>query len=435
MITRQAIPYPSFEFEQIKPSEIWRFYIDGYRQLTPEGIEKGISLFDVAEPGYMRAMLDAHEYMMQTFELPLTPQLIVDFHKKALGRVENTANRNLKKFRDKKNADFGLLLNEGEHDLRKKGNVSHRGLNEFLTSMQNQPNPLACYIIFSDISTGGSTFDDQILQKALAIQDQQGIASAVNFLEKNIIAGHANFFVTEMTHEEIQYKVTELINHYQYKIQQALNDDEKLEAIIILIQSIERLHPFLDGNCRTFCMLLLNRELILNGFPPTMLDNPNRFDLFSINELKDEIRQGWKYANQYKSEISHFPSFKILCNLLANQPHMHQSLTLVKQISDMTLPNAIQHLSTHLNTFNEGGNITNTVFGRDTKNYKVAKSLLKEMKKMALTPSNQENQSIMDENKTSSKPTKKINESRFFEKKEKISKDQSDNKGKPFTKK
>lgn len=59
-------------------------------------------------------------------------------------------------------------------------------------------------------------------------------------------------------------------------------------------------------------MLILNRELIRNGLPPSMLENPNRFDLFSIDELREEIKKGWEQAEKYQSKIANLPEFKAL---------------------------------------------------------------------------------------------------------------------------
>ena len=71
-----------------------------------------------------------------------------------------------------------------------------------------------------------------------------------------------------------------------------LNFFLRLENIVTMIQKLERLHPFSDGNCRTFCMLLLNRELIRNKLPPCLLTNPNDFDGLSQSEMINEVLAG-----------------------------------------------------------------------------------------------------------------------------------------------
>lgn len=48
----------------------------------------------------------------------------------------------------------------------------------------------------------------------------------------------------------------------------------------------------IDGNCRTICMVLLNSLLMRYGFPPSLMDDPNKFDGFSIEELVNLVKQG-----------------------------------------------------------------------------------------------------------------------------------------------
>ena len=146
------------------------------------------------------------------------------------------------------------------------------------------------------------------------------------------------FFMPPLyTNEENRLIVEELIKKYAASKLAANDDETKLDTIIKFIQSLEQLHPFRDGNCRVFVMLLLNRELIKDGFPPTMLDNPNQFDLFSKNELKDEIKKGWEYAKQYHSQIAKLLTFKELFNLVFNPDYPLSStrMTTLFKIADL----------------------------------------------------------------------------------------------------
>lgn len=66
---------------------------------------------------------------------------------------------------------------------------------------------------------------------------------------------------------------------------------QKLQAICKFLATLERVHPFNDGNCRTV-YLLLQKLLTDNRFPLTILDNPNTFDGFSVNELVEDVILG-----------------------------------------------------------------------------------------------------------------------------------------------
>lgn len=76
------------------------------------------------------------------------------------------------------------------------------------------------------------------------------------------------------------------------------NQRDKLAAIVKCIQRLELIHPFYDGNCRTFCMVLLNILLMQYGFNPTLLDNPNKFDAHSVDELIELVRKGMERTIQ-----------------------------------------------------------------------------------------------------------------------------------------
>lgn len=121
-----------------------------------------------------------------------------------------------------------------------------------------------------------------------------------------------HFLPPKRSHEEHTKIIQDYIAEYQASLKKATTEDEKLSTIINFIQSLEQLHPFSDGNCRTLIMLLLNRELILNGFPRVMLTDPNRFDLYSVEELKKEIKEGWENAKNFESTIAQLPAFREL---------------------------------------------------------------------------------------------------------------------------
>lgn len=72
----------------------------------------------------------------------------------------------------------------------------------------------------------------------------------------------------------------------------ALNFHLKLAAIVDLIQDLHQLHPFSDGNGRTFCILLLNHLLMRNGLPPTIIHNTAIFSLYSRDEIISKVIEG-----------------------------------------------------------------------------------------------------------------------------------------------
>jgi hypothetical protein len=81
---------------------------------------------------------------------------------------------------------------------------------------------------------------------------------------------------------------------YNTDIKLAATQDQKLETIVELVWTCDHIHPFMDGNIRTFAVILLTRLLLQNGFPPVTLLDPNVFDCFSKAELVDVLKQGIK---------------------------------------------------------------------------------------------------------------------------------------------
>ena len=87
-------------------------------------------------------------------------------------------------------------------------------------------------------------------------------------------------------------KYTEtVINSYNNSYNE---NDNKLLSIIELVKTLELIHPYNDFNCRTFCVLILNRELIKHNLPPALMEDPNCFDSQYIDELKESVKVGQK---------------------------------------------------------------------------------------------------------------------------------------------
>lgn len=86
----------------------------------------------------------------------------------------------------------------------------------------------------------------------------------------------------------------ELIDCYLVVIESVYTPYDQLRVIITFVQQCEQLHPFYDMNCRLFCMVMLNYLLAQNGFPFAIQIDPNRFDLYAIDELIEDIITGMK---------------------------------------------------------------------------------------------------------------------------------------------
>jgi len=92
--------------------------------------------------------------------------------------------------------------------------------------------------------------------------------------------------------EAIFAKLQDILFSYNSAIISSNNDNDILTAIARLVKRLELLHPFSDGNCRTFATVLLNGLLIRHSLTPSFLNNPNLDADYSCQEFCDEIRNG-----------------------------------------------------------------------------------------------------------------------------------------------
>lgn len=105
-----------------------------------------------------------------------------------------------------------------------------------------------------------------------------------------------SFYKLACLSDRSEEKVMEALEHYHRQLNAMLmSNPQEAEALALLcrlISDLERLHPYADGNCRTFGIIVLNRELVRLGFLPTLMDDPNQFDGYSQQELITKIKEG-----------------------------------------------------------------------------------------------------------------------------------------------
>jgi hypothetical protein len=110
-----------------------------------------------------------------------------------------------------------------------------------------------------------------------------------------------------MTQEERRKIVDDVINQYHKEIDSAKeqnDEDAKLTAIVRCCQDLYQIHPFLDGNTRTIVAGVLPKLLLENGFCPSILRNPKMLAGYSVEEIKDAVREG-QQVFQKLCELAH----------------------------------------------------------------------------------------------------------------------------------
>lgn len=92
------------------------------------------------------------------------------------------------------------------------------------------------------------------------------------------------------------------VNHFlkMYEDADKGSDHLALKASARLPQDLDDLHPFYDGNIRSFGILYLQKLLVENGQSPTCLYDPNCLDCLSNDEIVERIKDGQKRFQSLK---------------------------------------------------------------------------------------------------------------------------------------
>ncbi len=231
-------------FSDFPHQELWRLFIDGVKQQN----EHGWLDYEMREPDFILAMVSGFKYIKHSITMPLNITLLKILHAECSSNVISLdSSHSPGRIRDMTDNGFRLTLNE---------NASILGL------------------IQLNAEIDGSSFSE--------------------------LYNH-RFNMFSLKSCLIEKEVEKILKNYHQNILFSTHEEAHLYSIIELIIKLERLHPFRDANCRTLCILLLNRELIKNGFSPVILDNPNRFNGYSRDELRNEIVEGMLQFQRVKS--------------------------------------------------------------------------------------------------------------------------------------
>lgn len=113
--------------------------------------------------------------------------------------------------------------------------------------------------------------------------------------------------ITNSHPSDINEQVNTAFEKYSDKISQCTAEDDIIHTILELVQTIEIIHPFSDGNLRT-CYCLMHCLLIQNGLKPAILNDPNCIDSTPLVELVkivktaiDEFNDTWTYGEYFNS--------------------------------------------------------------------------------------------------------------------------------------
>jgi hypothetical protein len=279
MISREDKVDLEKTFDGLSPTRFWRLLYDANRQEAegPLGFDDSK---DNPEYGYMRSMFNAFNFMLETISDPITAEYFDRLRQKAIefnlyfhpGLIKSSFEQDRSQ-----GSSFGIGTLPGIGP-----NISLDGLRGLIAKWKAGDD----YIHIVKSGYGGDKSETYNV-KNIPSDDK------IEPLIKRILSERGWRIVLPVTDMKlVKARINTIIDDYQRKILLAENERDKIRLIAICIQELEVTHPFPDGNCRTFCLLALNKLLIQNGLTPSLIENPNQFDAYSIEELCDQIILG-----------------------------------------------------------------------------------------------------------------------------------------------
>ncbi|KTC76006.1 ankyrin repeat-containing protein [Legionella birminghamensis] len=319
-------------------------------------LDKAWFTFELTEPGYLRAMYQAYDELFQK-ENTLSIATIKRIHQLATDKVanllyDNSDNMNAKgDFRITDSSLTGINLSEqgikefveellSEHSSKQDiylhascgGSEGFNFTRAFFKDMEDILKNQTTRDIehFKQYCTGDNDHEKNMsfrylkpyLNNLLTCQSIDEVISIVHTCLKKSDFRYMQSYQPNDTQATLERTMQQFISKCDFSLSQATTPLQKLETIIDFIQSCEQLHPFSDGNTRTFSMLLLNYLLVKNGMPPTILTDPNNIILGTKQSLITDVVSGMKRfitlvnekklygfnTNEFIDFISHKPS-------------------------------------------------------------------------------------------------------------------------------
>jgi hypothetical protein len=247
-VSKLEIPFLKNVADKDLMSKAHTLVIDGDQLTKPLGQALGRWRFE-NERGYLAGMLKGFNLMLTTLNTKFDANMLKDFHDAAIGGVHDRDRFDSSSAMDRGYRDgavqFGLVAND---------NCTAEGLKEF----QASPKKTSDWI---------------------TVTPPKGQESGM-------------LVANEKTPQQCARKAQEIINAYHMEISDADGDEDGiLAAITRCCQDLDQHHLFSDGNARTLGFLVMNKLLLQNGLRPVVLEDPNRIDMNSIDELVAEIKK------------------------------------------------------------------------------------------------------------------------------------------------
>lgn len=226
-----------------------------------------------SEPHYLHGLLNGWATSMKSLKVPFNAKLLTHLHRAACAREAVDKKDHIR-------SSFGLTMGK---------NMTPEGRDELLAFARELRKTLPGYVV-TESRNDFIAYEKQ-WDKTLPGDD---VATPPEPTGNKANAAHV-----ETSFATLAKHMDHFIDDYEKKMPQCKTEDERLENIVDLCQKLERLHPFPDGNARSFAILTLNHLLVRNGMPLTMLSDPNILDGWSRAQVVAQVKIGQQRVAAY----------------------------------------------------------------------------------------------------------------------------------------
>jgi len=280
----EAVTQALQTFAQFDPRQLFRFFVDGRFHKKYQGWTG----YEANEAGSVKGILDAYNLVMDNFDLSsgLTSGYIRELHIACMSGV-STKNRKSTPG-EVRFLESGINLYHGKSTLASVAELleQRRGDGNIIfhhPDYQRTAEAFSAEEILSIIQKEG-----RVRYRAwypnLTAQQQQALSQAPTLSEF--------YAVKHLVQTCFAERTDQIVAAYNQEIAAAQTAQAKLLSISRVVRDLELLHPFPDGNGRTFVAVLMNHLLLAHGFLPAILWDPNIDAELSVQEFADEIQSG-----------------------------------------------------------------------------------------------------------------------------------------------
>lgn len=275
---------PMHQLKAFDPDQLFRLFVDGRFHVKYQGWVG----YEAGERGSVQALLNGLAFMLANFDVRsgLSAPYLLDLHKVCMLNVET---RNLK-------SSPGDLrfLNSGMPFFAKT--TTRENIGEILAMRAGDGTAVfntASHARVAEQLDADEVYATIVREGRLNFRNWYPNLSAEQQRALDKQSGLVAFYdAKHWVQRQFAQRVEEMVARFNRTLASTPPADERLRAIALLVRELELLHPFPDGNCRTFACVLLTQLLLNHGFSPALLENPNLDGEYSLAQWTDEIRQG-----------------------------------------------------------------------------------------------------------------------------------------------